>query len=82
METSLAVMAACVAIITLESIIALGVFVFVLYKVHQAALAVEILAFRTDKEVEMMGETLRSGWMQSLQGLLGLAANFWSYRRK
>jgi len=72
MDTFIAV---CLALIVLELAVMIGVFVFTMLKLKDAAQAVEIAAYRVDQEVLSFGTTIRSGWGDTLRTLLstGLA---------
>lgn len=59
MDTFIAV---CLALIVLELAVMIGVFVFVMLRVRDAATAVEVAAYRVDQEVLSFGESLRGGW--------------------
>ena len=72
METFIA---ACLAVIVLELAVMIGVFAFTMLKLKQAAQAVEVAAYRVDQEVLSFGQSIRSGWGDTLRTLLsaGLA---------
>lgn len=72
MDTFIAV---CLALIVLELAVMIGVFVFTMLKLKDAAQAVEVAAYRVDQEVLNFGQTVRSGWGDTLRTLLstGLA---------
>lgn len=74
--------AVCLAIITLElgALICVGIYTFL--KVHQAAAAVEVVAYRVDHQVMSVGETLRNGWVSAgLKAAMSAASHFWGQRR-
>lgn len=72
MENLLAV---CVAIIALELGILIAALLLALQQLQRTAQAVEVLTYRIDQQVEVVGDTLRSGWAKTLgaviAGLMG-----------
>ncbi len=74
MQTFIAV---CLGLITLELGIAITAFALAMCKVGKAAQAVEVLAYRVDQQVEGFSATVRSGWFQGAQTVLGLVGRFW-----
>lgn len=65
--------AACLAVIVLELAALIAVIALALWKVRDAARAVEVAAYRVDQEVADFGATLRSGWGQAVKGLFSAA---------
>ena len=72
MDTFIAV---CLALIVLELGIMIAVFIYTMLRLKDAAQAVEVAAYRVDQEVLSFGQTVRSGWGDTLRTLLstGLA---------
>jgi hypothetical protein len=72
MDTFIAI---CLALIVLELGIMIAVFVFAMLRLKDAASAVEVAAYRVDQEVLSFGQTVRTGWGDTLRTLLttGLA---------
>jgi hypothetical protein len=48
------------------------VFSAAMLKVRDAAQAVEVVAYRVDQEVSSFGESVRSGWGQTLKGIFSV----------
>ena len=67
MDTFIAV---CLALIVLELGIMIGVFAYTMFKVKDAAQAVEVAAYRVDQEVHAVGDTFRTGWGGTLKTLI------------
>ena len=67
MDTFIAV---CLGLIVLELAVMIGVFAFTMLKVKDAAVAVEVAAYRVDQEVLSVGETFRSGWGGTLKTIV------------
>ncbi len=63
MDTFIAV---CLALIVLELGVIVGVFAVAMLRVKDAAVAVEVAAYRVDQEVHSAGERLRGGWGTAL----------------
>ena len=59
METFIAV---CLALIVVELALMIAVFCVAMFKVRDAAQAVEVAAYRVDQEVLSFGQSMRSGW--------------------
>ncbi|MEK7388891.1 MAG: hypothetical protein AAB036_04270 [Elusimicrobiota bacterium] len=70
METIIAV---CLVLIVLELALMIGVFALVMLKVKNAAQAVEVAAYRVDEEVLSFGQSLRSGWGETMRTCLSAA---------
>ena len=72
MDTFIAV---CLALIVLELGVMIAVFIYTMLRLKDAAQAVEVAAYRVDQEVLSIGQTMRSGWGDTLRTLLsaGLA---------
>ena len=73
MDTFIAV---CLALIVVELGIMIAVFSVAMFKVRDAAQAVEVAAYRVDQEVLTFGESMRSGWVATLKNLLGVGLQF------
>lgn len=74
MDTFIAV---CLALIVLELGIMIGVFVFTMLRLKDAAQAVEVAAYRVDQEVLSFGSSLRSGWGETFKTLLSAGLAIW-----
>ena len=72
MDTFIAV---CLALIVLELGVMIAVFIYTMLRLKDAAQAVEVAAYRVDQEVHSFGQTVRSGWGDTLRTVLttGLA---------
>ena len=72
MDTFIAV---CLGLIVLELGVMIAVFTIAMFKIKDAAQAVEVAAYRVDQEVSSVGETFRSGWGGTLKNVIsaGLA---------
>ena len=72
MDTFIAI---CLAIIVLELGVMIAVFIYTMLRLKDAAQAIEVAAYRVDQEVLSIGQTMRSGWGDTLRTLLsaGLA---------
>ena len=73
MDTFIAV---CLALIVVELAIVIGVFAVAMLRVRDAAQAVEVAAYRVDREVQTFGESMRTGWAQTLKGMLSVGLRF------
>jgi hypothetical protein len=73
MDTFIAV---CLALIVVELAVVIGVFAVAMLRVRDAAQAVEVAAYRMDKEVQTFGESMRTGWAQALKGVLSVGLRF------
>lgn len=71
-----------VVVIALEIGLILVAVVIAVQRLTRAADSLEVLAYRVESEVEGIGQTLRSGWMTSLQGALSLIGGFFAGRNK
>ncbi|OGS39246.1 MAG: hypothetical protein A2506_06700 [Elusimicrobia bacterium RIFOXYD12_FULL_66_9] len=67
MDTFIAV---CLALIVVELAVMIVVFCMAMFKVRDAAQAVEVAAYRVDQEVLTVGQSLRSGWGTALKTVL------------
>ena len=72
--------AVCLALIVIELGLLLAIFAFALFKMRDAAQAVEIAAYRVDQEVLNIGQTLRSGWGSAFRVLAQGAVRWMSTR--
>jgi len=70
--------AVCLALIVLELGVMIAVFCVAMWKVRDAAQAVEIASYRVDQEVLSLGQTVRSGWGEALRAVL--SASFRLFR--
>lgn len=68
--------AVCLALIVLELGVMIAVFSVAMFKVRDAAQAVEVAAYRVDQEVLTLGESMRSGWMATFKNVIGLGLQF------
>lgn len=75
MDTFIAV---CLALIVLELGIMIAVFAVAMIRVKDAAQAVEVAAYRVDQEVQTFGESMRTGWVQTLKGLVSVGMRFFA----
>lgn len=73
---------ACLVLITVELALITVFLVVTLLKIRQTAQAVEVLAYRVDHEVEHIGETMRSGWVKSLQAAASVIGGLWGGGRR
>jgi hypothetical protein len=64
--------AVCLALIVIELAVMIAVFSAAMLKVRDAAQAVEVVAYRVDQEVSSFGESVRSGWGQTLKGIFSV----------
>ena len=62
--------AVCLALIVIELGVMIGVFVFAMLKLKDAAQAVEVAAYRVDHEVQSFGDSMRTGWVGTAKNLL------------
>ena len=73
MDTFIAV---CLGLIVVELAVMIGVFTVAMMRVKDAAAAVEVAAYRVDQEVQTFGESMRTGWIQTLKNILSLGSRF------
>jgi hypothetical protein len=73
MDTFIAV---CLALIVVELAVMIAVFTLAMLRVKDAAQAVEVAAYRVDQEVLTFGESMRTGWAQTLKGLVSVGMRF------
>lgn len=71
-----------VVVIAVEIALILAAVLVAVHRLARAADSLEVLAYRVESEVEGIGQTLRSGWMSSLQTALGLIGGFFAGREK
>src|SRR5687767_6072692 len=87
----LAFIATCLGILTAVHLAALIFWIVVAVQMRRAAQAVEVLAYRTNDQVERLGEAthrvgdfagvFRAGWLRALTVAFGVAATVWGRRR-
>ena len=75
MDTFIAV---CLGLIVVELAVMIGVFAVAMMRVRDAASAVEIAAYRVDQEVQTFGESMRTGWVQTLKSLVSVGMRFFA----
>jgi hypothetical protein len=68
--------AVCLALIVLELGVMIAVFSVAMFKVRDAAQAVEVASYRVDQEVLSAGQALRSGWGSAIKTVLSAGLMF------
>ncbi len=64
--------AACLALIVIELAIMIAVFAMAMFKVRDAALAVEVASYRVEGEVSRLGQSLNSSWGTAVKSLFNV----------
>ena len=72
------IIAVCLALIVVELGGMIAIFAVAMIRVKDAAQAVEVAAYRVDQEVQTFGESMRTGWIQTVKSLVSVGMRFFA----
>jgi hypothetical protein len=72
------IIAVCLALIVVELGVMIAIFAVAMIRVKDAAQAVEVAAYRVDQEVQTFGESMRTGWIQTVKSLVSVGMRFFA----